>query len=419
MKVFWSWQNDYEPGVCRHFIKQALEQATKTAGEELGLEDAERPEVDHDTKNTPGWAEIASTIFEKISRSAVFVADATPIGVTSEGKALPNPNVMVELGWAASELGPDRIIVVLNEASGYTPDNLPFDMRGRRTMTYNLPANADKKGKADAQKRLTRDLVEALKTNLGQVAEEQASAQETKGVPAKPDNPSIWSTASDRIEHNDSFGEGHQDSVRLIDGPRAYIRIIPSGWKNGPPSVSDIARLPDGTAVPAPSRGSNGSGSFGVCEEGFVRYWYTGNNERDGRATGNVAMFFDQTGEFWIIHGTVVSKGNHGAVLAVEPLVYTWELSLRHAMGVLSRFGAFPARRVEAGLHDVKGVRWPGRFNFESPPARKNSCRYECKQREWGEVARLNFVTDAYNKVRDLFGFAHASPEDVKKMLGP
>lgn len=68
MKVFWSWQNDYSAKTCRHFIREALVAAIGAAGEELGLEDAERPEIDHDTKDT----EITATILEKISRSAVL-----------------------------------------------------------------------------------------------------------------------------------------------------------------------------------------------------------------------------------------------------------------------------------------------------------------------------------------------------------
>jgi hypothetical protein len=120
MKVFWSWQNDYEPESNRHFIRSALDEAVKQAGEELGLEPAERPELDHDTKNTPGMADITNTILKKINESAVFVADLTPIGETNGGKALPNPNVMIELGWALKSLGPDRIIAVMNIHSGYT-----------------------------------------------------------------------------------------------------------------------------------------------------------------------------------------------------------------------------------------------------------------------------------------------------------
>jgi hypothetical protein len=83
--------------------------------DELGLEDAERPEVDHDTKDTLGMAEITKTILDKISKAAVFVADVTPIGKAESGKALLNPNVMIELGWALKEVGPDRIIAVLKQ----------------------------------------------------------------------------------------------------------------------------------------------------------------------------------------------------------------------------------------------------------------------------------------------------------------
>ncbi|MGL4295888.1 MAG: hypothetical protein ACRCTG_09235, partial [Aestuariivirga sp.] len=82
MKVFWSWQNDYDPKSNRHFIRGALDDAVKQAGKELGLEPAERPELDHNTKNTSGMAEITNTILKKINESAVFVADLTPIAET-------------------------------------------------------------------------------------------------------------------------------------------------------------------------------------------------------------------------------------------------------------------------------------------------------------------------------------------------
>jgi hypothetical protein len=74
VKVFWSWQNDVTPKQNRHFIRNALADAVERVGDELGLEDADRPELDHDTLQTPGMADIAATILEKISRSAVFVA---------------------------------------------------------------------------------------------------------------------------------------------------------------------------------------------------------------------------------------------------------------------------------------------------------------------------------------------------------
>lgn len=45
-------------------------------------------------------------------------------------RATPNPNVLVELGYAAHSLGWDRIIVVVNTAHGAI-EELPFDFRAR------------------------------------------------------------------------------------------------------------------------------------------------------------------------------------------------------------------------------------------------------------------------------------------------
>lgn len=98
MKVFWSWQDDSPGKVNRRFIKEALEEAVASIEGDYEAEDADRPELDHDTKGVAGAKEIVPTIMAKIAASAVFVADVTPIGKTSKGKALPNPNVMVELG---------------------------------------------------------------------------------------------------------------------------------------------------------------------------------------------------------------------------------------------------------------------------------------------------------------------------------
>ncbi|WP_292485488.1 hypothetical protein [Mesorhizobium sp.] len=416
MKVFWSWQNDYSPKTCRHFIREALNDAIGTAGEELGLEDAERPEIDHDTKDTAGMAEITRTILEKISRSAVFVADVTPIAKTDGGKALPNPNVMIELGWAMSELGTERIIVVLNEASGWKPDDLPFDIRHRRAMTYNLEETADAKTKQAARKTLTRNLADALRANLGEYIENKDAIEPVAGVAAKPDNPSIWATAGETLEHNDSMGRGHKTSVILPDCPRGYIRIIPASWRNGVPSVHDIKNVGDDQIVWPPSDGAS-AGNYGVCEEGFVHYMHTGTDDQGGIETRNVSMFFDETGEFWILHGTAIREGRHGAALGVHALVGGWARAMHKGFAMLDRYGASPVRKVEAGLTGMRGVRWPGQWQTESPPARKDHCVAVRQNRDWSEEARLGFLTDAYNKVRDLYGFPRAAPEDTRKLL--
>lgn len=128
-KIFWSWQNDYAPKSCRHFIRAALVEAITQVGNEIGVDDADRPEIDHDTKGERGMADIPTTILNKIADAAVFVADLAPIAQSNDGKWLPNPNVMIELGWAMHRPGWERVIGILNLASGATIEDLPFDIR--------------------------------------------------------------------------------------------------------------------------------------------------------------------------------------------------------------------------------------------------------------------------------------------------
>lgn len=409
MKVFWSWQNDYQPKTNRQFIRTALDDAVKQAGEELGLESAERPELDHDTKNTPGMAEITSTILKKIGESAVFVADLTPIGESHQGKALPNPNVLIELGWALKSLGPDRIIAVMNTESGYTPDDLPFDIRHRRAMTYALAANTSKADRSKIRMKLTADLANALKTNLGEYAEAQAEAATFEAVPAKDGDPSIWRSYGSALDFVDTMDINRK--VALTDGPRGYIRITPSGWRGRIPSVSDIQHAKDGEEVWPKAEGGSG-GDFGPCEEGFVRFWHTGSD-----ATANVSMWFDLTGEYWIVHGTAVAEWKHNKkMLRIESLLRGWRANLRSAMKVLDRHGANNARRVEAGVVDIKGTMWPADMLSFSVAARKPNSITTRQQRDWSDEAQLEFLTDAYNKIRDNFALAHVEQSDLKRI---
>lgn len=415
MKVFWSWQNDYKPESNRQFIRGALDEAVKQAAEELGLEPAERPELDHDTKNTPGMAEITNTILKKINESAVFVADLTPIGETDNGKALPNPNVMIELGWALKALGPDRIIAVMNTNSGYTPHDLPFDIRHRRAMTYELAPSASKSDRAKIRKRLTTELTEALKTNLSQYVEEQAADVAYNGAAAKDGDPSIWASCEGTFEYIDT--SDRNSSVVVPPPPRAYIRIIPSDWKAEVPTVHDIHCAGDRLVVWPASEGTS-SGDFGPCEEGFARLWFTGRHENKPESA-NIVLWFDETGEFWAIHGTAVAEWKQDKkMLRVDSLIKGWRRTLNAAMLVLDHFGAHPARKVEVGIVGIKGVMWPTNYVLESSAARKNQTIFVRQQRDWSESAQLEFLTEAYNKVRNNFALPHEDQTALKKITG-
>jgi hypothetical protein len=160
--VFYSWQSDSPGGLNRWFIRDAL----KAAIDQIGIKGEQALRLDHDTKDEAGTPDIPYVVCEKISSSAIMVADVTLVGATSDGKGLPNPNVMVELGYGAHCLGWERIILVMNAHFG-SPEGLPFDLRHRRfPLCYTLTPEKD--GKTDLMKRLIEELRGAISDGLSQ-----------------------------------------------------------------------------------------------------------------------------------------------------------------------------------------------------------------------------------------------------------
>lgn len=100
------------------------------------------------------------------------MADVTIIRRTAgkkaqDRKALPNPNVLVELGYALKALGDERLVLIANTSFGRIED-LPFDLLGRRTIPYNL-TEKDLANTAEGQRvrRQVRDqLQRALETAI-------------------------------------------------------------------------------------------------------------------------------------------------------------------------------------------------------------------------------------------------------------
>lgn len=167
--IFYSWQSDLPNSTNRGFIEDCLNRAIKDvrADEELKLD----PCLERDTRGVPGSPDIAATIFDKIRRADIFVGDVSFINPEAGGRRTPNPNVLVELGFAAGCLGWDRIICVFNEATGSISD-LPFDIRPRRVRAYKL---AEGQEKAEPRKAL----VSVLKADITDIlhAPDRAEAE--------------------------------------------------------------------------------------------------------------------------------------------------------------------------------------------------------------------------------------------------
>lgn len=158
--LFYSWQSDLPE--TRSIISWALARVAKNLQREGSVEEVVR--VDQATDGVAGWPEIASTILNKIERCGVFVADLTPINrQASVGRVTPNPNVMLELGYAlATGMGRLRIICVLNLACLPQKDlkELPFDIRGSRPLVFDLQDPEERgavKGEEDGVRTAVRN----------------------------------------------------------------------------------------------------------------------------------------------------------------------------------------------------------------------------------------------------------------------
>ncbi|CAG2535059.1 hypothetical protein MAR621_00173 [Maribacter dokdonensis] len=147
--IFYSWQSDLTGKSNRNLINNCLEKAIKELKKNSQNEFHLEINLDRDTRNKSGSPSISKTIFDKINTSDVFIADVSIINNNLYNKAFksrltPNPNVLIELGYAINLLGWERIICVNNLKYGKN-EILPFDIRGHRITSYDSQNPQSKK----------------------------------------------------------------------------------------------------------------------------------------------------------------------------------------------------------------------------------------------------------------------------------
>lgn len=155
-KVFYSWQSDLPGKETRHFIKECIDDAIAFAEKTEAIE-AIRDEA---TKGTTGSPNIPTTLLSKIDESDLFVADISLCytgDIEKEGKhqQSPNPNVLLELGYAVKRLTWDRVICICDEDYG---KDLPFDIAQNRIQFYRLKGKDRKEVKREVSKAILFDI---------------------------------------------------------------------------------------------------------------------------------------------------------------------------------------------------------------------------------------------------------------------
>ena len=146
-KVFFSWQADLPSNQTKRFIEESMEIAKDLLSDNIDLI------PDEATRERFGSPDIMNSIFEKIDDCDLFVADVSIVGNYAihsgteddepQTKYFSNPNVLLELGYAAANKTWDRCICFANTTYGDV-NKLPFDLNHRRITAYSY-ANGERK----------------------------------------------------------------------------------------------------------------------------------------------------------------------------------------------------------------------------------------------------------------------------------
>jgi hypothetical protein len=368
MKIFWSWQSDTLGKIGRHFVRSAIDEAVQALKLEPNVdgpfdredEAFDELHVDQDRQGVAGSPDLALTIFEKIGRTAVFIADITFVGTSSlaktgeEPKRLINSNVAIELGYALGKLGGSKVLMVMNEFYGQR-EHLPFDLRGKGgPLLFNLAPQAGKEDLERERKRLTRQLKDAIGLCIG---EQQESARKAIPFPCKVsfEDPAQFRSEGEAVGQlwNDlPKGYGLEGPVHAQSGPSLWLRLMPEHSINrtfSAPELEEAAMYgPHGVMLtPLEYSGDSLHKLVEADGIGLASVWVGNSPAETARNASAVAWIFD-TGEIW--SWKILQDGK-------TITFFEKDLSdhLEQYATVLSTLGIHRPYRWAAGLSNAKG----------------------------------------------------------------
>jgi hypothetical protein len=357
--IFYSWQSDRSTKEGRNLIERALEAAVKRISDDITVEASLRDQLrlDKDTKDAPGSPPIFQTILDKIDAAAVVVADLTICGSRQDGRFSPNPNVLIEYGFALKALGHGRLIAVMNVAHGKpSRDSLPFNLADRRfPIVYEVPDDAVDEVRRQAREKLSKELEDALRNVL--------QSAEFKGGPSpmKHSGPPQFVCAVPQEGNarfrprgkplgfvRDSFaqrvGQPSAIPIHLAEGAASWARVMPLHDPSRKWKTSDLKQPALNLATIA-MMAESGNGSFGFLEAddgcGYFAVF-------DNKLTYAVAYVF-KTGEVWIVNSRM-GRVSEYFELDEKSFVQTLDVSATF----LSAIGCPKPYRWEVGLEGVQ-----------------------------------------------------------------
>jgi hypothetical protein len=348
MKVFWSWQSDSPDKIGRHFIRETLETVIKDLKEEIeALEEPDREiHLDHDRKGVPGSPDLANTILEKIKATTIFIADVTPVGETPNGKALINPNVAIELGFALAHIGDQGILMVLNQHYG-DRQTLPFDLKHKAgPIIYSIGPSATTKEIQKEKRLLSGKFKDEIRACI-KALKKESNKKITKHTEIK----SIGNSAK-YFEYGEILAERSYNNkvLRVVynSGPIIYLRIIPVLAVN-PLKQHEVKDIIYGVNISPLQSNLYIGASWERNRYGGITFSHI--NVAEGKKVFTTSQVFLNR-EIWGLDATFF----HGSkkiisIMAFEELI---EDALRHYVDVAEkRLNLNPPLLVEAGAAEV------------------------------------------------------------------
>jgi hypothetical protein len=292
--VFYAWQSDTLERLNRHLIRFALNLAAKNISDDPTTH--VRVRIDADTEDVLGHVPVTDTILKKIAVCDAFVPDLTFVALTEVGKLVPNPNVMLEYGYALRAKSHSVMIPVMNTAYG-PAEKLPFDMAHlRHPLQYELPATATNAERRTARKALTEEFERILRLMIAEAPiQHTAPFQEAQSAAS----PAFFFPCGTSIA---TFGfPGEQEYY--FEGDKAiYLRLFPK-YSDGQPRLgrARLKSLLFDRRVANPMSATIG-GIASANDYGWIAI-----DPRYNNITQGITQAFP-TGELWGINSQVFSQ---------------------------------------------------------------------------------------------------------------
>jgi hypothetical protein len=423
VRVFYSWQSDR--GQNRNFVRSALRAAIKELRQDLALDEAQRDiTLDQDTQGLPGSPAIADAILTKIRSADVFVGDLTFIdgdaGTDAPDKTrrTPNPNVMLEYGYALHALGDAKIIGVFNEAYG-SPQQLPFDLAHRRwPIRFNLPDEASGK-RQDQKQPLTAALKNAVRSIISQFEEPGPPA----GVPA-PFPAAEPGDGVGRLRHAQDFlcidSASDSKPIWLRQGSYAFLRLIPTTTM---PEMGEVEAYRIAQAHLQPMGAMRGgSWHSGRHQTGAIVYWTISDSPESAWDASQLFLSRELwSNDFYHVHRERERAKEIGfpyiptgavAEVFIDTLINFVQLARDH-------LAVIPPVRIIGGLAGVQGFRLavdPNYFGFNNYAGRilKDNVVLESTLNNWS-ADPFDFLLPLFHKIYDAAGIQRPTVRTVGK----